>query len=154
MVDPNVRKMQDSETKPKGSGSNRSPPAPLTSAPRPECIPRIVPHRGGDPLHDACADKIPQNGFPGFEALVNGKHFDALQHRAGVLWEIKTDSFDTFTAALQRIVIAKQVPELQHEREIARTCGFDFRVGVRSAAHKRALEAVDLTLKVVVMDWC
>ncbi|WP_177241442.1 DUF6310 domain-containing protein [Stigmatella aurantiaca] len=154
MVEPDTQKAQDPKEQTEGSKANRSSRAPLTSSRRPECIPKIVPHRGGDPLHDQCADKVPQNSFPGFDALVNGKHFDALQSSAGVLWEIKTDNFDPYTIPLQRIVVAKQVPELQHERNIARSCGFDFRTGVRSAAHKRALEAIDITLKVIVMDWC
>jgi hypothetical protein len=53
-------------------------------------------------------------------------------------------------------VIDNQVLELQRERELARACGFDFRVGVRSAAHKAALERADPELEgiIVVMDWC
>jgi hypothetical protein len=117
-------------------------------------IPHIKPHLGGDPLHNQCADRVPQNGIPGFDALVNGKHFDALQIRAGVLWEIKTDNFDSYTATLRRIVIGNQVPELRREREIARACGYDFVVGVRSAAHRTALLAQVPTLNIIVMDWC
>jgi len=37
-----------------------------------------VPHRGGDGGHNLCADQVPLNAFPGFEALVNGKQFDAV----------------------------------------------------------------------------
>jgi type I restriction-modification system DNA methylase subunit len=33
-------------------------------------------------------------------------------------------------------------------------CGYDFVVGVRSATHKAALEAMEQNLTVVVMDWC
>lgn len=156
IVDPNVHGDPKPDAKPNQdkSGSNRSPPAPPLSASRPECIPHIKPHRGGDALHNQCADKVLGNGFVGFDVLVNGKHFDALQSPASVLWEIKTDNFDEYTDALKRIVIGKQVAELQHEREIARVCGFGFRVGVRSLAHQKALQDVDLSLKVVVMNWC
>ena len=42
----------------------------------------------------------------------------------------------------------------QHERALALACGFAFKVGVRSAAHKAALLALDITLDIVVMDWC
>jgi hypothetical protein len=114
----------------------------------------MVQHRGGDALHNTCADKVPNNGFPGFDALVNGKHFDALQIRAGVLWEIRTDNFDTYSRALRDIVVGKQVSELRRERDLARACEFNFRVGVRSAAHMDALEALEPTLDVVAMDWC
>ncbi len=86
--------------------------------------------------------------------LVNGKNFDALQLATRTLWEIKTDNFDTFTSDLQRIVVENQVPKLRIERELARVCGFDFKIGVRGAAHKAALLKRDPTLKVVVMDWC
>lgn len=156
MVDPGAQMQQEPEANPapERSGSNRDPPAPVAPEPRPECVPHIKPHLGGDPLHNQCADKVPQNGVPGFDALVNGKHFDALQIRAGVLWEIKTDNFDTYTVALQEIVIEKQVLELQRERDLARACGYDFVVGVRSDAHRRALRDADPSLNIVVMDWC
>jgi hypothetical protein len=113
-----------------------------------------VPHLGGDALHNKCADRVPQNGFPGSDVLVNGKNFDALQLRARVLWEVKTDNFDTYSVYLQRTVPDRQVRELRRERDLARACGFDFRVGVRSPAHKTALERLDGTLEIVVMDWC
>jgi hypothetical protein len=123
---------------------------------RPECTPRPVPHLGGDELHNQCADRVPQNAFPGSDVLVNGKRFDALQPRARVLWEVKTDNFDTYSVALRDIVVKKQVTELESERALAVACGFDFRVGVRSAAHKAALELTDLKLRglIVVMEWC
>jgi hypothetical protein len=136
------------------SERNREPAPALTAERRPECIPQRVPHLGGDALHDRCADNVPQNEFPGFDVRVNGKHFDALQLAPRVLWEVKTDNFDTYTAALRRMVIDRQVPELQRERELARACGFDFRVGVRSAAHRTELLRQDRFLHITVMDWC
>ncbi|REG36307.1 hypothetical protein ATI61_102684 [Archangium gephyra] len=36
----------------------------------------------------------------------------------------------------------------------ATVCGYDFVVGVKSAAHKEALEKLDKTLTIVVMEWC
>jgi Family of unknown function (DUF6310) len=113
-----------------------------------------VPHAGGNDPHNKCADKIPHNSFPGWDVLIKGKKFDALQLATRTLWEVKTDNFDTYPPDLRAIVLDDQVPKMQHEREIARACGFDFKVGVRSAAHKAALLKRDPTLKVVVMDWC
>lgn len=142
---------------PEPSGQGGFPPVPPVPPGRErsaDCTPQPVPHLGGDALHNQCADRVPQNGFAGSDVLVNGKRFDALQPRAHVLWEVKTDNFDTYTVALRKIVIGKQVSELQHEHKLALACGFDFRVGVRSAAHKAALENVDRTLIIVVMDWC
>jgi hypothetical protein len=42
------------------------------------------------------------------------------------------------------------------ERDLARACGFEFRIGVRSATHKAALERAyrDLEGLIVLMDWC
>jgi len=144
--------------KSKPSGQDWFPPVPtepLNRERHPECTPRPVPHLGGDALHNKCADRVPQNGFPGSDVLVNGKRFDALQLlRARVLWEIKTDSFDTYTVVLRRMVIERQVTELLRERDLARACGFDFRVGVRSAAHRAALLQEESTLEIVVMEWC
>ncbi|RKH72059.1 DUF6310 domain-containing protein [Corallococcus aberystwythensis] len=146
---------------PAGSASGRDwfpPPGPPGSVDprerRPECRPQAVSHLGGDALHNQCADRVPSNDFAGSDVLINGKHFDAMQLRAGVLWEIKTDNFDTFTPALQRIVLGKQVDELQRERNIAKACGYKFVVGVRSAAHKAALLSQIRDLTIVVMDWC
>ncbi len=44
----------------------------------------------------------------------------------------------------------------RRERDLARACGFDFRIGVRSEAHKEALEedARDIIGLIVVMEWC
>jgi hypothetical protein len=141
------------------SGRDRPPPIPtdpLERGDRPECKPRRVPHRGGNDPHNECADRVPQNSFPGWDVLVNGKNFDALQLVARTLWEVKTDNFDTYTDDLQDIVIRGQVPKLLIERDLARACGFDFRVGVRSATHKAELENAAPELKglIVVMDWC
>ncbi|MCY1033987.1 DUF6310 domain-containing protein [Corallococcus sp. BB11-1] len=142
---------------PEPSGQDLMPPAPPSTVERErslDCTPRPVPHLGGDALHNMCADRVPGNGFPGSDVLVNGKRFDAFQTRVRVLWEVKTDNFDTYSFFLQAQVVKKQVLELQREKKLASACGFDFRVGVRNAAHKAALEFADVTLEVVVMDWC
>ncbi|NTX03276.1 hypothetical protein HUA75_16025 [Myxococcus sp. CA040A] len=145
--------------KPESSGQDvppTVPPVSLEQEHRPDCTPRPVPHLGGDALHNRCADRVPRNGFPGSDVLVNGKRFDALQVGERVLWEVKTDNFDTFSVYLQRIVPGKQVAELRRERALALSCGFDFRIGVRSAEHKDALEveAPELEGIIVVMEWC
>lgn len=147
--------------KPEGLGRDWFPPEPPESSlgpreRRPECTPRRVPPKGGHPFHNTCADNIPHNAFRGANALVNGKAFDALQPPTRTLWEIKTDNFDTYTEALKGFVISDQVAKLRRERDLAQACGFAFRVGVRSEAHKEALEdaAPDLRGLIEVMDWC
>jgi hypothetical protein len=155
---PAPQPLAEPRPKPEPAGEDWFPPVPPEppQRERPECAPQPVPHRGGDDLHDQCADRVPQNGFPGWDVLVNGKQFDALQLGTRVLWEIKTDNFDTYSAYLRRTVPEQQAVELRRERDLARACGFDFRVGVRSAAHKVALEFADPKLEgiIVVMDWC
>lgn len=153
--------LAEAKPKPEGLGRDWFPPQPPSSSlgpreRRPECTPKRVPPKGGHPLHNACADNVPLNDFRGANALVNGKAFDALPLATRTVWEVKTDNFDTYTPELQEIVIRTQVPKLRLERELARACGFDFRVGVRSAAHQVALEraAPDLQGFIVLMDWC
>lgn len=136
---------------PRGLGRDWLPPIssdPTERSPRCRAIP--VPHRGGDALHNECADRVPPNRYPGHDVLVDGKHFDALQVGTLVLWEIKTDQFDTYSRFLQNQVVRDQVAELGEERNIAEACGYGFVVGVSSAAHKAALEAQDRTLRIVV----
>ncbi|REG22595.1 hypothetical protein ATI61_119125 [Archangium gephyra] len=144
---------------PEPSGQERPPPVPpelLERARRPECTPQRVPHLGGNGPHNKCADRIPRNSFSGWDVLVNGKHFDALQLATRTLWEVKTDNFATYSPFLQQQAVENQLPGLLHERILALACGFDFRVGVRSAAHKAALELAEPTLDgiIIVMDWC
>jgi hypothetical protein len=147
--------------KPKASpsGQDRPPPVPAEPLDReryPDCVPRPVPHLGGNALHNRCADGVPRNGFPGSDVIVNGKRFDALQPRERVLWEVKTTAIETYNPYVRRVELDKQIEEARRERDLAAACVYDFRVGVRSEAHKELLEraAPDLEGIVVLMDWC
>jgi hypothetical protein len=142
------------EPKPKGLGPDVLPPIPVDPTERPECRPVPVPHAGGNDPHNDCADLIPQNSFPGWDVLVNGKQFDALVLVTRTLWDIKTDNFDKHDPHSQKFFIKVKLPELQREARLATECGYDFVVGVRSEAHKTALKFADPSLKVVVIDWC
>ncbi|REG24630.1 hypothetical protein ATI61_114239 [Archangium gephyra] len=140
---------------PKGPDFPPLEPPEVTERARHKCEPVPVPyHRGGNKLHDKCADRIPLNSFPGGDVFVNGKNFDALQLATRTLWEVKTDNFDTYPPELREFVLEEQLPKLQHERALALACGFAFKVGVRSAAHQAALLDRDGTLDIVVMNWC
>jgi hypothetical protein len=121
---------------------------------RPECKPVPVKHRGGNNDHNKCADKIPFNSFPGWDVRVNGKDYDGLQLIVRTLWDVKTDDFEKHDSRSQDFFIQMKLPEIQREKRLAEACGYDFVVGVRSKAHKIALERADNTLKVVLMDWC
>ncbi|RUO93192.1 hypothetical protein D7Y11_10820 [Corallococcus sp. AB018] len=143
--------------KPEPAGQDWLPPVPPGSPERersPECRPVPVPHRGGNDPHNDCADLLPQNSFPGWDVLVNGKQFDALVLVTRTLWDVKTDEFDKHNLRSQQFFARVKLPELQRERRLAEACGYKFVVGVRSAAHKAAIEKLDNTLAIVVMDWC
>ena len=74
------------------------------------------------------------------DVLVNGKRFDALQVGVRVLWEIKTDRFDTYSLFLRKQVIEKEVTNCSEERNTARACGYGFVVGVSTASAQRRAE--------------
>ena len=144
-----------SEPKPAPLGPDIIPLSPDSTEPREECKPKPVPHKGEWDPHNRCADLVPGNGFPGWDVLVNGKSFDALQPAARMLWEVKVYNFDSYVPYVRKVAIQKQLAEFRAEFAIARACGYDFTVGVISAAHRQALlDAADFQLKVVVMDWC
>ncbi|WP_395857376.1 DUF6310 domain-containing protein [Cystobacter fuscus] len=124
---------------------------------RHRCEPIPVPyHLGGNNLHNKCADRIPNNSFPGGDVLVNGKNFDALQLAMRTLWEVKTNDIEEYNPFVLQVEINKQIEEARRERALAAACGFNFRIGVRSEAHKKALEDAAAELKglIEVMEWC
>jgi hypothetical protein len=113
-----------------------------------EAIP--VPHKGGNKAHNRCADSYPPNRWPGKDAEVAGKSFDALQVGGRVLWEIKVEYFDGYTDFLKNITVKREIKDLREFREIAEACGYAFRVGVISEAHKAALLKVDRDFDIIV----
>ncbi|WP_346729766.1 MULTISPECIES: DUF6310 domain-containing protein [Corallococcus] len=143
--------------KPEPSAQDVFPPAPPDSLDyerRPECKPIPGPPRGGNEPHNECADGVPGNAFSGLNVLVNGKYFDALVPAIRTLWEVKTDDFEKQSPRSQDFFVKMKLPELRREKALARACGYDFIIGVRSKAHKQALLRADRTLNVVLMDWC
>lgn len=97
---------------------------------------------------------MPNNSFPGGDVYVNGKNFDALQLSTRTLWEVKTDDFDKHSPRSQRFFALMKLPEIQNEKKLAESCGYNFIVGVRSTAQKAILEKLDPSLDIVIMDWC
>ncbi|WP_395857793.1 DUF6310 domain-containing protein [Cystobacter fuscus] len=149
---PGVEKAPAREPSPR-----KQPPSALVEEDDPRCRPIPLPrHLGGHGLHNECADKMPNNSFPGGDVFVNGNNFDALQLVTRTLWEVKTTAIETYNPFVREREIEKQVPKLRSERALALACGFDFRIGVRSATHKDELErmAPDLEGIIVVMNWC
>lgn len=121
----------------------------------PRCKPIPLPrHLGGHDPHNECADKLPDNSFPGGDVYVNGKRFDALQLATHTRWEVKTDDFEKQPLRSRQFFVTMKLPEIQRERSLATECGFKFVIGVRSQAHQEALLRADPSLDVVLMDWC
>ncbi|WP_324291359.1 DUF6310 domain-containing protein [Corallococcus sp. bb12-1] len=143
--------------KPEPAGQDWFPPVPPEPPERerhPDCRPVPVRHWGGNDPHNECADKIPNNTFSGWDVLVNGKNFDGLVLVTRTLWDVKTDDFEKQPPRSQRFFVRMKLPELRREARLARDCGYNFVIGVRSVAHKAVLLDEDPTLKVVIMDWC
>jgi hypothetical protein len=137
--------------KPKGSPTGDIfPPPPETTPRRPSCEPIPVRHAGGDVPHNECADKFPPNRFPGMDVFVGGERFDALQVGVRVLWEIKTNRFDTYPDFIREREIEKEYEQIRKERAAAQACGYDFVIGVSTQAHKEALLERDESLNIVV----
>jgi hypothetical protein len=148
---PRASQEPEASPAPKGTRANRSaPPPPVTLERRPECQPIFVPHAGGDDAHDVCADKFPPNRYPGMDVLVAGVRFDALQVGVRMLWEIKTHKFDTYPAFVQEREIEKEMEQIREEKDAAAACGYGYKIGVSTQAHKEALLRVDQFLNIVV----
>ena len=149
--------MANREPTPGGLGRDYLPPVPTDLEPRgrrPECTPKRVPPKGGNPFHNKCADNVPFNAFRGANALVNGKAFDAFQPATRMLWEVKTTAIETYNPFVQRMEIAEQVKEGLRERDLAAACGYDFVIGVLTEAHRQMLKQEAPDLKVELMEWC
>ncbi|RKH57648.1 hypothetical protein D7W81_30680 [Corallococcus aberystwythensis] len=86
--------------------------------------------------------------------LINGKHYDGLVLSRRTLWEVKTDDFEKHSPRSRKFFVSVKLPEQQREAKLARECGYDFVIGVRSKAHLTALKIADPSLHVVIMDWC
>ncbi|WNG27821.1 hypothetical protein F0U62_30290 [Cystobacter fuscus] len=154
--------MVELETQPRATKAPTRDPSPqkqlasaLVEEDDPRCKPIPLPrHFGGNDPHNECADKMPNNSFPGGDVYVNGKNFDALQLATRTLWEVKTDNFDKHSPRSRRFLAEVKLPEIRREKMLAEACGYKFVVGVRSTAHKEALLALDRSLEIVVMNWC
>lgn len=140
------------------SGGDRPPPVPPELLEprerRPECLPVRVKPKGGNRLHNQCADGVPGNTFRGANALVNGKAFDALQPATRTLWEVKTTAIETYSPFLRQTELATQVEEGRRESGLAEACGYHFVIGVRTQAHKAMLEELLPNFDIVLMPWC
>ncbi len=144
--------------KPKGLGPDVLPPMPSDPTEGPKCRAIPGPPRGGNEPHNECANKVPGNDFPGLNVLITGKStsksFDALVLATRTLWEVKIYNLDHQSPRSRKFLVEVKLPQIKEEARLAKECGYNFVVGVKSAEHKALLESLDKTLTVVVMEWC
>lgn len=109
------------------------------AAPQPKddnkCKAKKVMHRGGDKIHDQCADSIPGNSIPGHDLLVTtpegpDKNFDAFTPADNSVWEVKTHQLDGKSARSFKFLAGKEIGELKVEQDLATRCGYNFKVSV------------------------
>ncbi|HYO55002.1 DUF6310 domain-containing protein [Archangium sp.] len=81
---------------------------------------------------------------------LSGERKTGVQVGVRVLWEIKVEYFDGYNDFLRRITVEREIEEFKEYRAIARSCGYAFKVGVISEAHKAALLDRDDTFDIVV----
>ena len=98
------------------------------------CTVKPVPHIGGDPIHNACADFLPPNDYPGMAARVDGINFDAVSGGGEVLWEIKTNNLAASNAFVQMMILSRMRVELEEEQRTAFQCGYGFSLGAGDPA--------------------
>ncbi len=67
-----------------------------------------------------------------------------------MLWEVKVERFDEYSDFLKEITVKKEIKEFKAYRDIAVACGYAFKVGVISEAHKAALLEEDDNFDIVV----
>lgn len=95
-----------------------------------DCIPKPwCPHKGGDNWHNLCADREPPNIWPGCDALVADKRFDAFTS-AAVLWEIKTEAWSTQSEWLRHLTLIRHSFDASIDAARARRCGFAYVYGI------------------------
>ncbi|MFY0525189.1 DUF6310 domain-containing protein [Archangium gephyra] len=146
-----LKKKRRPKPEPEGEGGRPPlPPEPTDRERNRRCEAMPVPHSGGNKAHNTCADWYPPNRWPGMDARVDGRDFDALQVGVRVLWEIKVEKFDEYSDFLKKITVAKEMREFTKYRDIALACGYAFKVGVISEAHKAALLKEDASFDIVV----
>jgi hypothetical protein len=107
-----------------------------------QCNPLPVPRRGGDKIHDDCANAVPGNEFVGFDVCVafggKTKNFDAKS--GPVLWEVKTYNMNNQKAPF--FIIQKDVADAAGRASpIARSCGYSYQWRLGDV---RAVPAIDL----------
>jgi hypothetical protein len=94
-------------------------------------------HRGGDSIHNTCADLHPDiiNIHPGSDYFVKpprmpGKSFDALS-ADGTVWEVKTQSGKTATdPRLRRRTVDRFIAEATFEKSVATACGYPYKFAI------------------------
>lgn len=108
------------------------------------CNPTEIPHKGGNPYHDHCADTRPGNIFVGWDACVSApvagtKAFDAWS--GSTLWEVKAYNMSNHGSDAFLINVIDK-PEWEIESRIARECHYNYRYTVGDTRHATIINEV------------
>ncbi|HET9991946.1 MAG TPA: DUF4157 domain-containing protein, partial [Kofleriaceae bacterium] len=123
-----------------------------------DCKQVPIPRKGGDSKftrrHNRCADAVTIPAYKGKDVCINGKAFDAVD-ASGTLWEVKAHAW-SYATIYKNPKMAKKIAEqiadeVFGERKIARACGKEFKVGVRDAGMKAAIQHYLPGLNIVVL---
>jgi transglutaminase-like putative cysteine protease len=114
-----------------------------------EPVPRC-PHRGEDQFHNVCADGLPPNEFPGCDAVVNGKSFDAISGGKSILWEMKTYNLANQSKFFISMNIQADASEIREESALAHRCKFRFNLALGDAGVVVLLQNLGVTSPGVV----
>lgn len=118
------------------------------AAPKPQddnkCKAKKVMHRGGDEIHNQCADSVPGNAASGGDWLVTTpegeeKNFDAYTPANNTVWEVKTTRLSTYPKFLWAKEMSDQVAEADADNKVASRCGYRYAFQVSDLEHYRAL---------------
>ena len=107
-------------------------------------------HKGGDPVHDFCADTVPPNMYPGSDICVMEKNFDAIS--GNILWETKTNNWDNANAFVRGQVVQDYISDAEKESSIARGCGFGYNFLVGDPRYTTLLLATEPAFQPALTD--
>jgi hypothetical protein len=104
-----------------------------------ECDPHPLGyHRGSDATHNACAEVMCSNAYPGSDFVIAAKAFDGVSVSREVC-EVKTGLMSQYSPQVVGFAFKQLVAGAAKEQEIADRCGYHF---VLYVADPDAIDAV------------
>lgn len=109
-----------------------------------KCEAEKAKHRGGEEVHNQCADSIPGNAAAGGDWKVTtpegeAKNFDAWTPADNTVWEVKTNRVSEYPRFLREEQVRKHVAEAVVDNKIAERCGYRYAFQVSDPEHYRMI---------------